>query len=385
MPTLTDIFVRSLKPSATGQVTHWDSTLPGFGVRVSSGGTKTFILVHGRARKRESLGRVGIITLADARTEAKRILAAKTLGLHKPSGQITFPDALAAFLEASQQRNRPRTVSDYAYYLRRHCSPSLGHKRLSDITYEDVQKILAKLAKAPTQQNNMFVRLRAFFKWAVRSRYLPQSPIEGMQMPAKTRSRDRVLTDGELVKVAKKAFALENTYSRIVSLLICTGQRRGETAALEWDWVDLEEKHITLPARITKNKREHRFPISDRVVQILKTTPKIDDSSHVFPATRSHVAGKPTTVFNGWNKPFLQFVKGMEVDPFVLHDFRRTISSKMAELGVSQTVVEKLLNHVSGGTQSPIAQVYNRYNFMSEMRDAINRYEAHLAKLVAAC
>ena len=54
----------------------------------------------------------------------------------------------------------------------------------------------------------------------------------------------------------------------------------------------------------------------------------------------------------------------------------------MASLGIPQIVVEKLLNHVSGGTQSPIAQVYNRHSYLAEMREAIDTYESHLAKLL---
>ncbi len=88
-------------------------------------------------------------------------------------------------------------------------------------------------------------------------------------------------------------------------------------------------------------------------------------------------------MFNGWGKPKAALDKACGVIDWTLHDLRRTYSSTMAALGVPQVVVEKLLNHVSGGTLSPIASVYNRHAYMNEMREAVLRYEAYLSTLIA--
>ncbi|HUO99850.1 MAG TPA: Arm DNA-binding domain-containing protein, partial [Rhizomicrobium sp.] len=64
---LTDISVKALKPKDGGIAIYYDDTLTGFGVRVSEGGTKSFVLTHGRRRVRETIGRVGIVSLQDAR------------------------------------------------------------------------------------------------------------------------------------------------------------------------------------------------------------------------------------------------------------------------------------------------------------------------------
>ena len=85
---LTDISVRALKPPAQGQVTYWDKSLAGFGVRVSQGGAKTFVLVYGANRRRISIGRFPAIKLSNARMEAKRLIAEHTLGRAR---QITVP------------------------------------------------------------------------------------------------------------------------------------------------------------------------------------------------------------------------------------------------------------------------------------------------------
>jgi hypothetical protein len=79
---ITDLSIKALKPPVKGEKIHYDETLPGFGVRVSEGGTKSFILTHGKLRRRETIGRVGILTLKTARQAAKERLAEYVLGKH---------------------------------------------------------------------------------------------------------------------------------------------------------------------------------------------------------------------------------------------------------------------------------------------------------------
>jgi hypothetical protein len=118
---LTDLTVRHLKTDAM-QRTYFDDTLQGFGVRVSPGGTKTFVLVHGPAREHISISRYGIISLADARAEAKRILAERTLGARRPK-HVRFDVALTEFCESHcDRKNRPGT----AYETKRLSSTSLS-------------------------------------------------------------------------------------------------------------------------------------------------------------------------------------------------------------------------------------------------------------------
>lgn len=84
----------------------------------------------------------------------------------------------------------------------------------------------------------------------------------------------------------------------------------------------------------------------------------------------------------GWvGKPKAALDQDCGVTDWTLHDLRRTVSSGMAALGIQQIVVEKLLNHMSGGTQSPISLVYNRHSYMDEMREAILQWEAYLDNL----
>ena len=100
-------------------------------------------------------------------------------------------------------------------------------------------------------------------------------------------------------------------------------------------------------------------------------------SDYLFPARTGE------GFYNGWSKAKRAFDKASGVSGWTLHDLRRTFSSGMAALGVQQVVVEKLLNHVSGGTQSAIAQVYNRHQYLDEMRHAILLWKTRVTSLTS--
>jgi integrase len=373
---LTDFAVRALKAPAKGQTTVWDKSSP-VGVRVSQGGAKTFIVMTGSG-KRETLGRFGILTLAQARDAARTRLAEKTLGIARPQATLTLNEAKIRYLAECEQKNRPSTVASYKRLL--------GHlpfsTQLKDISAQEIVEKLDKLTDRPVEKHHAIVAGRVFFTWCVRNHYLDRSPMERIRPGKAGKSRERVLTDDELSLVYGTALQGDSHFHRIVALLTLTGQRKGEIAKLEWDWISGQERTITLPSSLTKNKRSHTFPTGGVAQAVIASVPRLNDT-YLFPAAREQVRGKAATVFNGWGKPKKAFDNelGRRVAAWTLHDLRRTFSSGMAALGVPQAVVEKLLNHVSGGVQSPIAQVYNRYGYMAEMRDAIGKWEAKLTGL----
>ena len=134
---LTDITVNALQPPEQGQKTYVDDALPGFGVRISSGGVKSFVVVHGRSRTRTTIGRYPVVTLADARVAAKRVLAERTLGKHRMP-TIAFQEALTLFLETHcDQNNRPGTKKETKRLLERHFLPSLRHERLDQFLFRE--------------------------------------------------------------------------------------------------------------------------------------------------------------------------------------------------------------------------------------------------------
>jgi hypothetical protein len=244
---LTDIRIRSLPSPKNGQKTYWDA-LPGFGVRVSQGGTKTFVLVCGQDRQRITIGRFPVLSLSDARGEAKRILAERTLGKTRPT-KVHWDDAVERYLDACRAKNnRPRTIADYKRLLARHF-PFKRHP-LAEITYEDIERKLGRI-KAPSERNHALVAVKIFLGWCQKPprRYIPTNPCEGMA-PTKRPHRKKVLTQDELRAVLSSALNGTGTLCRIVALLVLTLQRRGEIGQLRWSWISKSAQAITLPGTV---------------------------------------------------------------------------------------------------------------------------------------
>ena len=362
----TDISLRALRHSDT-LVTYWDETMPAFGLRIGLR-SKTFLVVHGGGR-RIKIGRFPDVSLADARKEAKRLLANPAPQLASRTPDVLVLSAVEVFLETRAAKNRASTKAETERVLRRHLLPDLGGHPVNEITSEHITSIIDGLAETPGTANHVFTAMRTFFNWSVARRYITHSPMAGMSLPAKPGERDRVLTDAELAAVYRAAADMSHPFGYIVLLCIHTGLRRGEVGALKWSYITQET--ITIPAELAKNGEVHMIPnlIGNNLLLIPKT------SDYLFP---SH-AGTP---FSAWSKNKRRLDARCGVADWVLHDLRRTFSTKMAEWQIAPPhVTERLLNHTVGSL-TPIARVYNRWNYLAEMRDALERYEKRLAQLL---
>ena len=384
---LTELAVRAAKPPERGAVTIWDGALKHFGLRVSQGGAKSFIVLLGSGR-RQAIGRFPTISVGEGRAKAKRILADRVLGKHQPQS-ISWQAAAEQFLAASKRKNRPRTYAEYARLLERYFP--FGTTRLSEISKNDIARKLDRLKSTPSQQNHALVCAKVFFHWALTSGYLDHDPTAGFSS-AKMVSRARVVSDDELRSIwlacSPDRITLGDssdgnhaarpvqsaTFCTMVKLLILTGARRGEINGLTGSMVDFETKTITLPPTLTKNKREHRFPFGPTAERLLRVHHR---AGLLFPARGTD---RP---FSGWSKSKADFDRACPIDPWTLHDLRRTFATRLAAQGVPIHVTEKLLNHVTG-TISGVAAIYNRHAYMDEMRQAIEAYEARLATITGS-
>lgn len=368
---LTDLSIRKLKAPNSGQKTFFDDGLPGFGVRVSQGGTKSFVVMYGKRRRLKTLGRFPDLGLADARRAAKRVqgdvalLNGVSMGEEAPA--IGVESAIDRFLADARGRIKPSTWDEYSRLLNRHFH--IG-KDIGDVTRADILNVLDDIKNAPSAREHAFVAIRTLMNWCLRHGLIEASPVPPLRL--RSRARARVLNDDELRVVWHRADDYGFPYGNIVQLLILTGQRRGEIAALRRGWIDAET--ITFPPGFTKNKREHSVPIGALAGGIIEGLPEFGDL--LFPAR-----GSNERPFNGWSKAKRSFDQTINVTDYTLHDLRRTFTTKLAALGTPIHVTEKLLNHVSG-TVSGVAAVYNRHSYMDEMREAISRYQAHLVKLI---
>jgi len=351
---LSDRTIAALKAPSGGQAEYRDDTLAGFSVRVSKGGTKTFTIVYGSPRKRVTLGRYPIITLAQAREKARKLLPHRMLHGDAPP-DLTFEDAMTLFLKVHcAEHNRPSTAREIERLLRRHFLPRLGPRALKDISTQDILHITDGMLGTPTEANNAHAALRTLFRWATRRRYLPHSPMEGLLMPAKKVPRSRVLTPLEL----RTAFAYGHqagVYGQIIRLLILTGQRVGQFRNLRRECIGPDT--ITWPAEAMKSNREHTIPIG--------------------PLTQAELAKFPVPLsFTNWSNAHRAYLKGSGLAHHTRHDLRRSYSTVMAEW-TPPHLLSRLLAHAQPG----VLPVYNRYAYRAELREAALTFERWLTTL----
>jgi integrase len=346
---LSDAQVRALKAPPNGQKVYGDDSLPGFGCRVSQGGTKTFVVTIGRDRRKVTIGRYGAVTLAQARVEAKRILAEHTLGKVRPQS-ISYPQAVELFLDDKAKARRPATVADYKRRLGR-----LNFKGpVGDITHAEAARKLDKF-KAPSERSHILVAGKVFFQWCMKRRYISQNPLYGLSKPKQV-SRKRVLSDDELRRIWA-ATSEPTKPNKLVRLLMVTGQRVGEVE--QWLPAFLEDKLLTIPETITKNSVEQWLPVGPLTHSLL-----------TFP-------GK----FTNWGIYKAELDKLTAInEPWMIRDLRRTFRTGLSKLGVAPHVAERLMHHISAA--DPIAQVYDKYRYVEEMREAALKWEQHVISVV---
>ncbi len=371
---LSDAKLRSLSPPEKGQRDFWDTALKGFGVRVSQGGSKTFILNIDNSRR--SLGRYGVISLAEARDAAKRVLAERTLGHVRPQ-QITFPQARDTFLAEKTATRRPKTVAGLRRFLTLYY-PYQGS--LSAVNHTEVERRMGKIT-APSEKNHAIAASKVFFNWCVKKRYLTDNPCSGLSLTTRA-SRKRILTEAELKAVwiacSDETNELPAHFRLIVKLLMCTGQRRGEISALCTAYYSHTEQTVRLPGELTKNHREHTFPIGTLAAAMLHPLVASASERH---ATLLFTARKRTTPFNGWSKAKRQLDELSGVTGWTLHDLRRTFKTTLSRLKVPPYISERLLNHVSA--RGDLEDTYDLWTYLPDMRDAVEKWEAHLATVLA--
>jgi integrase len=361
VPKFTEITLKNLPIPEVGQVMYQDEASP-LRVRVSQGGAKTFVVSLGRGR-RYTIGRFGEVSLSDAREAARRLRAEKTLGRILPTSK-NLAEARSEYLSALDVRDNTRL------YYERNLERLTGSK-LSDVTPSEINRIVDGLGKSSA--NQALASYRTFFKWCIRRRYLDTSPCEAMTI-GKSGSRARFLSDEELKSVWEGAGSIGGYFGIIVRLLLLAGQRRGEIAALRANF--FKDDVCTLPESLTKNGREHAFPIGVVAASLLsKYLATRVNGSLLFPAR-----GTTDTPFNGWSKRKAALDKVCGVTNWTLHDLRRTFRTTHARIGTPPHIAERLINHVS--SISEIQKIYDRYNYMPQMKLAIEQYETHVSAIL---
>ena len=362
-----------------------DELLPGFFLRVTPQGTRSFGIVYttreGRLR-RCTLGPVGPLGLSDARAQAKRLRGAvaqgedphgdRMIARRQPRTAATVATLVEAFLSSKEAMGwRPKTRQEFERILRVEVIPALGHLKPDEVKRGEVRALIDRLSdRAPIMANRVFEVTRRLYTWAIGKDLVETSPCLGLSKPGHETPRDRVLSEDEIRAVWSACDAEPGIIADAFRLMLVTAQRRGEVLSMRWQ--DVNGAWWTIPAEVAKNGRSHRVPLSPQALAILERRHESANGPWVFPSpTTGHAIENP-------QKAAERLRERSKVSDLRLHDFRRTAASLMTGMGISRLTVMKILNHA----ERDVTAIYDRHSYDPEKRAALEAWGRRLAQIV---
>jgi integrase len=160
--------------------------------------------------------------------------------------------------------------------------------------------------------------------------------------------------------------------------MILTGQRRNEVAGMRWGEIDLAAALWTIPGGRTKPRRQHVVPLPKAAIAILQVRQRTTPDDLVLPAVSRD--GKGTAPVSGWSSIKRDLDRHLDLKPWQMHDFRRSLVTIMAEHGADIAVLDSLLNHASSATRGGIVAVYQKATLIEPMRKLMAIWDDLLAE-----
>lgn len=419
MPKLTKRLINVMVYDGDGKSrdVRWDSTLPGFGIRIYPTGRKAFVIsyrVMGRKRFM-TLDTYGVITLDQARKQAARYLVTKDdedpleKRKRETHGEIVS-DLCDTYMERHAKLHKKTWKTDQGR-INRHIKPALGTLKVRSVMDTDIGSLHRKIgARAPYEANRVVELLSKMFSLASDWGFLPEyhrNPARKIKR-FKEEKRDRFLDARELSKLAQAIDQEKNPYIRVALwLYLLTGVRRSELLKAKWDDVNWDRRELRLAD--TKAGRVHYVPLNAPAIAVLEALPHLKGNPYVLPGSREgcHLVNidrpwfraKTQATILRWMEnpaiakliteihnesgapPSLETIKtkARETTPPIelptelmdvrLHDLRRTVGSWLAQAGNSLHLIGKVLNHSNQSTTA----VYARFA-QDQVRDALEQH-----------
>lgn len=379
---LTDKTIEALKPEPKRYEVH-DLRCPGMSLRVTPTGRKTFNIKFrfGLMQKRMKLGVYPRISLATAREKANALLQQVDEGIdptkRRRTTDMKVENVCREFIRLHAQP-RNKSWREAERILEREFIAHHGQRDIREIKRWDILELMdAAIARGSGYQaNRILSHVRKLFNWCIERGIVEKSPILGVKPPTPEKSRERVLSDDEIIRILRACRNEVYPFRQIVPILLATAQRRGELTEMRWSEIDWGEKVWVIPAERAKNGNKHYVPLSTFALGLLDEVPRFLDCDFVFTTTRR-------SSVSGYSKWLRRLSEDSETSGWRYHDLRRTAATNLAKLGVPQPVTEKILNHVSG-IISGVAAVYNLHDYADEKRDALEQWGERLAQLAPA-
>ena len=280
--------------------------------------------------------------------------------------------------------------------------PQIGSLFISDINARDIRSIIHKVAQSgrPSTANDTLMYLKQLFNHACKLDLKdgnPASAFKVVDAGGVEASRDRALTLTEVggffstIRKHSDIFTRDNYIA--MGLLVCLGIRKGELIAAKWQEFDFKKQLWNIPQERSKTSVAITIPLPEQVIPWFEELyVRSCGSEYIFPSRRAskrrgyisddtlnHALAKIFGQKVDSNlAPYPNHLAKASIDYFRVHDLRRTCRSLLSEIGIQGHIAERCLNHKLKGVEG----IYNRYDYLDERRDALNKLAFLIAPIV---
>lgn len=352
---LTKSAVDAAQPQAQA-VELRDTLVPGFLCKITPSGRKVFMLqyrTNAGERRKPSLGLYGELTVEQARSLAQEWLAQVRRGGDPAAEKAearqapTVKELCTKFMEDySKKRNKLSTQAGYQAVINRNIIPLLGRKKVQDVKRPEIAGLMEKLSYKQTEANKVFSVLRKMFNMAEVWGYRPDGTNPCRHVPMFPAGKStHLISDEEMGNLFRQldkieSEGLENYVIPLgIRLQFEFAGRRSEIIALEWNWVDLQNRRVVWPDSKTGGMSK---PMSEEAYRLLSTAPRQEGSRYVLPSP-SH-AGKHLTTgeyYGGWSRA----LKAAGATHVGTHGIRHRSATDIANSGIPVKVGMALTAH----------------------------------------
>ena len=401
---ITDRFIKTLPAPPKGYKIYYDGDLAGFGCRIHTGGGQAFVLnylVNGRER-RIVIGNYPAWSSSAARERAKALKRDIDIGhdpLEQKQGKVegvmaarsapAVADLYERYDREHLPRKSPRSAADDRSMWRNEILPRIGEIKVADLTHEDVDMLHRTISETrPVRANRVIEVLRKALNLSIRWEWRTSNPASGTHKNVEVK-RDRFLSEAEIHRLCDAIHREGNqTAADAIELLMFTGARKSEVLQCRWSEFSLEDGIWIKPSAHTKQKKEHRLPLSQDAVSLLKRRKVESVSEYVFPGNTpdKHVGD----LRGAWTRICIDagFVEEKTLPPsptrarqpsttptaitfkptLRIHDLRHSYASILASSGFSLPIIGALLGHTQVQTTARYAHLLD-----DPLREAVNK------------
>ena len=353
-------------------------------------------------RKVMTLGSYSDLSLAEARRLAKEMRARVALGYDVATEK---QERKAEALAKIETKKNAYTVGELAdeYFaktilgrwkhpnivrarIEKDIKPNIGKIPVEDVKPMDISNMLDTIKErgAPTIANDVLRWSKRMFDYAIKRHIIEFNPASAFDLSdagGKEEARERALSRDELATLfgaMRKTKGFSTMNEMTMKLLLMLAVRKGELITAKVSSFDLDNATWRLTTADTKTKSEIIIPLPKQAVEMLKDIIRLSDGEYLFPARKCQDQRLPYIHENTLNVALSKVKANMPgVEPFTIHDFRRTARTHLAALGVDSHIAERCLNHKIKGVEG----IYNRHDYFDERKVALQK----LANFLEAC